>query len=187
MTDLRITTTNGAEAILEDAVVQELRAGLARSAALSWRCRLRRGPQDLERDDRPTPCTHCSLRWRSRCARGGQIRPHPRGVGVGPWRRPQRSGQCRVPGRPDDRSRRHAKRPRRSDPAHSPCRGWSHLGRFRSRDPGVRSGHDRRLGLRYRYRRPHTGWWPWLARAASTASPATTSSPSISLPLKASS
>src|SRR5262245_23566681 len=52
-----------------------------------------------------------------------------------------------MPRRPDDRSCRHAQRPRRPYSACSPRRGRRYLGGFRSRDPGIRPGYHGRFRL----------------------------------------
>src|SRR3954453_7732819 len=116
MTDLRITTSDGGDAILEEAAVQGLKASL-HGPLLQ--------PGDAEYDEtrkvwngmvdrRPALIARCSgvadviaaVRY---C--GGALCPQLQNSNLGARRRPQRPGQCRVPRGPDDRSGRHAQCP----------------------------------------------------------------------------
>ena len=135
----------------------------ARATAVAGGCRLRRRSQDLQRhvrsqarDDRPLP-------GRSGRRALGAIREGARAARRRAWRRAQSLGAVGLRRRTHDRPFDHAKRAR--GPGAAACAHWRRriAGRSRSRDAGVRTGHDHRYGLAYRR------WWSDAGRRLWTA------------------
>jgi hypothetical protein len=164
MTDLRITTTYGAEAILEDAVVQELRAGLHGPLL----CPGDAGYDEARKiwngmiDRRPGLIARCAgvadVLAAVKFARSHEVLVSVRGGGHNAPGNAVCQGGLMI----DLAGMRSV----RVDPMRRTARAEAGTtwGDFDRETPGVRAGHDRRLGIRYRYCRPHIGWWPWLAR-----------------------
>ena len=101
------------------------------------RRRLRRGPLDLERRDRPPPSLDRPLHRRRRRRRSGRLRPRAWSARRCPlrWPRSRRSGAVRR--RPRDRpvaDERHSRRPTSQDGAR---RSRRVVGRARPRDPAL--------------------------------------------------
>ena len=147
------------------------------------RPRLRRGPHDLQRDDRPPPGADRPVphrrTWSRRSASGreaGSRSPCAAAATASPAQALSEGG---LVDRPAPHERRH-RRPRRAHGA-----SWAAAPRWRDLDRGhraLRAGHHRRAGVDDRRRRLHPRRRRRLARRASSGWPATTSSPPRSSP-----
>ena len=129
------------------------------------RRRIRRGPQDLERRDRPAAGADRPLRERRRRRRRPPARPRARPAARRPRRRPQRRGPVRQRRRPRDRPVADARDRGRPRGAHRPRRRRRPVGRPRRRDAGPRPGHRRRHRHPHGHRRAHARRRDRLAHA----------------------